>query len=248
MSECKAAVVIVAGGNGRRMNASVRKQYLTVGGLPILVRTLNVFVAIKTLGPILLVIPRGDGRFCTEELLIPHGLQEKVRLVYGGEDRQTSVKNGLSDLKNHRFPGKGIVLIHDAVRPFVGEPLIQNCIDGAHRHGACVPGIAVVDTLKRVDDQGRVKATVPRDNLYQIQTPQAFRFDLIMRAHEDAARRGFRGTDDASLVEAMAETVYRVPGSPDNIKLTTPEDIVRGERIVTFSLETGVEEVNGEIL
>ena len=231
MSESKTAVVIVAGGNGRRMNTSVRKQYLTVGELPVLVRTLNVFAAIEAIGPILLVIPRNDERFCMEAFLIPHGLQGKVRLVHGGEERQMSVKNGLEALKNHRFPEKGIVLIHDGVRPFVDESLIQNCIHGAQRHGACIPAIPVVDTLKRADDQGRVKTTVPRDHLYQVQTPQAFRFDLIMKAHDHAVHRDLRGTDDASLVEAMAGTVYLVPGSPDNIKLTTPEDMVRGERI-----------------
>ena len=234
MSESRVAVIIVAGGSGQRMNASVRKQYLMLKGLPVVVRTLDFFVSLKYLGPILLVVPRADVKFCREEMLIPHDLQDRVDLIHGGKDRQESVKNGLTALKKLDFSGENSVLIHDGVRPFVNEVIIKSCIEGARRHGACIPGVCVVDTLKQVDDHGQVVSTVPRKNLYRVQTPQAFRFDLIVKAHEYAAVSGFKGTDDASLVEAMGESVFLVPGSPDNIKLTTPEDMGRAESILSI--------------
>jgi len=232
MAECRVAVIIVAGGSGQRMNASIRKQYMTLAGLPILVRTLNVFTPMER--PLLLVIPEGDTPFCKKEILGPHALEKKVQLVHGGKDRQASVKNGLVALHRTGFPGDGIVLIHDGVRPFVDKSMIQRCIDGAMIHGACVPAVAVVDTLKRTDDRGRVISTVSRDNLHQVQTPQAFQFDLIMKAHEYAMDLHFRGTDDASLVEAMGEAVYLTSGALNNIKLTTPGDLNRGEFIASF--------------
>jgi 2-C-methyl-D-erythritol 4-phosphate cytidylyltransferase len=235
MSECKVAVIIVAGGSGQRMNALVRKQYMMLAGLPILVRTLNVFTPMEA--PLLLVIPEGDAPFCKKEILEPHALEEKVQLVHGGKDRQASVKNGLAALHRAGFTHNGIVLIHDGVRPFVDKAMILRCIDGALAHGACIPAVAVVDTLKRVDDQGKIVSTVPRDNLYQVQTPQTFRFDLIVKAHEYAMDRDFRGTDDASLVEAMGEAVYLTSGALDNIKLTTPGDLDRGEYIASTFLQ-----------
>lgn len=231
MAECKVAVIVVAGGSGQRMNASVRKQYMNLGGMPILVRTLNVFAPMEA--PLLLVIPQGDMAFCRQKILAPHALEEKVLLVPGGKERQASVKNGLESLYRTGFPDNGIVLIHDGVRPFVDKTMILRCIDGALTHGACVLAVAVVDTLKRVDGQGKIVSTVSRDNLYQVQTPQAFRFDLIMKAHEYAMDRKIKGTDDASLVEAMGGAVYLTSGAVDNIKLTTPGDLERGEYIAS---------------
>jgi len=231
MAEFKVAVIVVAGGSGQRMNAPVRKQYMTLGGVPVLVRTLNVFAAMEA--SFLLVIPPEDHAFCRQELLAPHRLEEKVLLVSGGKERQASVKNGLDSLCRSGFPGNGIVLIHDGVRPFVENSMILRCIDGAVAHGACVPAVAVVDTLKRVDGQGKIVSTLPRDNLYQVQTPQTFRFDLILKAHEYAMDRQIKGTDDASLVEAMGGAVYLTSGAVDNIKLTVPEDLERGEYIAS---------------
>jgi len=231
MAECKVAVIVVAGGSGQRMNASVRKQYMTLGGVPILVRTLNLFTHMEA--PLLLVIPQGDVSFCKKEILEPHALEQRAQLVHGGKERQASVKNALDSLYRTGFPDNGIVLIHDGVRPFVEKPMIVRCIDGAMAYGACVPAVAVVDTLKRVDGQGKIVSTVSRDNLYQVQTPQAFRFVLIMKAHEYAMDRKIKGTDDASLVEAMGEAVYLTSGAVDNIKLTTPGDLERGEYIAS---------------
>ena len=233
MTHSRVAAIIVAGGSGQRMQSTVRKQYMMLKGVPVVVRTLHFFAARDFVRPILLVIPRADEAFCREQLLIPHGLSERVVLVHGGMHRQASVKNGLTALQDLGFSGEDLVLIHDGVRPFVNAAMIEDCIEGARDHGACVPAIGVVDTLKRVDDLGKVVATVSRENLYQVQTPQAFRFDLVVTAHENALGHGFTGTDDASLVEAMGEAVYIVPGSPDNIKLTTPEDMRRAKLIMT---------------
>ncbi|SMC69033.1 2-C-methyl-D-erythritol 4-phosphate cytidylyltransferase [Desulfocicer vacuolatum DSM 3385] len=231
MAQPRVAVIVVAGGSGQRMNASIRKQYMSLAGLPVLVRTLNVFAPMNV--PIFLVIPQGDMAFCEETILAPHLLDKQVQLVHGGKERQASVKNGLDALHSTGFSRNGIVLIHDGVRPFVEKSMLDRCIEGAFTHGACIPAVAVVDTLKRVDHQGKIVSTVSRDNLYQVQTPQAFRFDLVIKAHEHALVRGIKGTDDASLVEAMGEAVYFTPGSVDNIKLTTPGDLERGEFIAT---------------
>ena len=225
------AAVIVAGGRGRRMNARVPKQYLEIKGMPILVRTLKVFAAVVRVDRLVLVVPPADMGFCRREMLMPHGLQQ-VQVVAGGADRQASVVAGLRHLVDREFPGEGIVLIHDGVRPFVDEPLIRRCVEGAMAHGGAVPALAVVDTLKRGDDRRRVIETVARENLYQVQTPQAFRFFLIMAAHAHARKTGFRGTDDASLVEALQGIVHLVPGDGRNIKITTPEDLVLGEFLV----------------
>lgn len=233
--ECKTAAVIVAGGRGRRMNRDVPKQYIEIAGIPILVRTLQVFAAVPRMDVLVLVVPESDIAHCRSRMLLPYDLHEKVSLVQGGADRQDSVANGLSYLESLGFPDGGIVLIHDAVRPFVDGRIIDACLAGAFIHGAAVPGVPVVDTLKRADSRRQVNDTVSRENLYQIQTPQAFRFQVIRAAHAHAGDRDYRGTDDASLVEYMQTPVYLIQGSRHNIKITTPEDLDLGHYLLTLT-------------
>lgn len=233
-AECKTAAVIVAGGCGRRMNSAVPKQYIKIAGIPILVRTLQIFAAVPRLDFLVLVVPASDITHCRTKMLLPHDLHEKVTMVSGGADRQASVANGLSYLDSMGFPDGGIVLIHDAVRPFVDRQIIDACLAGACSHGSAVPGVPVVDTLKRVDAHHQVVDTVPRESLYQIQTPQAFRYHIIKAAHLHADARHYKGTDDASLVEYMGKSVYLTPGSQQNIKITTPEDLALGRYLLTL--------------
>jgi 2-C-methyl-D-erythritol 4-phosphate cytidylyltransferase len=132
----------------------------------------------------------------------------------------------------HLGDDQGVVLIHDGVRPLVSMDLIHDCIHGALQWGACIPGIPAVDTLKRIDTQGNILGTMPRESIRMAQTPQAFSLPIIRRAHLEARRLGREATDDASLVEALGLPVHVVAGSRENIKITTPEDLAYAEALL----------------
>jgi 2-C-methyl-D-erythritol 4-phosphate cytidylyltransferase len=226
------SAIIVAAGKGRRMNAAAPKQYLMLGGLPILSRTLLAVDACPEVGDICLVVPGSDIDYCRKAVLDPIRLRVPVKIIAGGAQRQESVYSGLSSLASD----DGIVLIHDGVRPFVRTDDIRRCIDGAKIHGACIPGLPVSDTLKAVDDGGEIIRTIDRGRLWHAQTPQAFQYRLIKDAHEKAKRDGVTGTDDAALLERLGEKVRLVPGSIFNIKITTPEDLKMAEAIAGIYL------------
>ena len=228
--EIEVFAVIVAGGKGVRMESSLRKQYLDLAGMPLLSRTLQVFTRCSAISKTVLVIPEKDREFCTDIILKPHDLNARVDLVTGGKDRQSSVFNGLMAVRALASSfKKNLVLIHDGVRPFADHFIIERCIDGAMDHGACIPAISVVDTLKKVDSSRFVINTINRENLYQVQTPQAFELELIFKAHEYAAENLFSGTDDASLVENIGKNIFITKGSKKNIKITTPGDLELAE-------------------
>jgi 2-C-methyl-D-erythritol 4-phosphate cytidylyltransferase len=145
-----------------------------------------------------------------------------IRVVAGGADRQQSVFNGLSAAGEE--PDE-VVIVHDGVRPFVTCRQITDCAAEAARSGACVIGVPVVDTLKSLDRKGCIRCTVERKGLWQAQTPQAFRYPLIRKAHESARQHGIPATDDALLVERLGVPISMLPGSRTNLKITTPEDL-----------------------
>lgn len=209
------------------MKTAAPKQYLMLGGLPILSRTLLTVDACLEIEDIRLVVPEPDMDYCREAVLKPIRLRAPVRLVAGGACRQESVSNGLSTLLHD----DGIVVIHDGVRPFVPADEIRQCVAAAQIHGACVLGVPVSDTLKAVDENGDIIRTVDRTSLWHAQTPQAFKCRLIKEAHERARRDGVTGTDDASLVERLGRKVHLIPGRIFNIKITTPEDLELAEVI-----------------
>lgn len=204
------------------MNHTVRKQYLMLAGRPILSRTLRVFDACDDVEKIYLVVPETDVDFCRTEILQQAGLITRVELVPGGKERQDSVYKGLRVMDS---PKKGIVVIHDGVRPFIQQKQLTACIAGAKETGACILGIPISDTLKQLDDAGYIQKTVNRAGIWQAQTPQAFEFELILKAHHRARQDGHRGTDDALLVERMGKRVKVINGSEKNIKITTKEDL-----------------------
>lgn len=208
------------------MGSKIKKQYMPFAGVPIIVHTVKNFASFPLIDGIILVVPEKDMVFCHDNMLVPHGLDLSVSMVKGGRKRQDSVKNGLKEVKKHAsLPGNVLVMIHDGVRPFADHVLMERCIKGAIEHqGACVPAIAVHDTLKKSDDHGFVLKTVARDHLYQVQTPQVFDLDLIIKAYDHAEKNNFSGTDDASLVENSGNRVFMVKGSKKNIKITTRED------------------------
>jgi 2-C-methyl-D-erythritol 4-phosphate cytidylyltransferase len=149
-------------------------------------------------------------------------LHKEIHLAAGGQRRQDSVNNGLKAIKSD----EGIVLIHDGVRPFVRQAHLIACIETARAHGACILGVPASDTIKQVNTRNEIVKTRQRDTLWLAQTPQAFKLNLIKKAHAEAEQEGFRGTDDAALVERQGSTVKIVTGSRDNIKITSREDLV----------------------
>lgn len=223
-------VIVVAAGQGLRMGSDLKKQYLCLDKIPILVRTLMAFDRHSDIDEIILVIPEKDHPYCKDQILGLNEFNKKIHLVAGGKQRQDSVFNGLKKLESQiKSTADKVVLIHDGVRPFVEKDMIKNCILGAREYGACIPAVKITDTIKQADKSLGVEKTVPRRNLYCAQTPQAFKLDVILQAFEYAGKNSFLGTDDASLVEYFGHKVMIVEGAKFNIKITTPEDLALGE-------------------
>jgi 2-C-methyl-D-erythritol 4-phosphate cytidylyltransferase len=162
------------------------------------------------------------------ELVATYGLGQVSAVVAGGLKRQQSVALGLQALRRC-----DVVLVHDGARPLVTADIIERVVEAAVEHGAAVPAVPVRDTIKRVDGD-RVVETLNRDELRAVQTPQGFRYELLVQAHERAREEGFYGTDDATLVERLGHPVAVVPGSPENLKITTPEDLLLAEALLQW--------------
>jgi 2-C-methyl-D-erythritol 4-phosphate cytidylyltransferase/2-C-methyl-D-erythritol 2,4-cyclodiphosphate synthase len=222
--------VIVSAGVGKRMNAAVSKQYLSVGGKPIVVHALEAFERSKAVDAIVLVVGAGDEAF-GETLLETYGLRKVVAVVAGGAERQHSVRRGVEALASHH-PEAAWVLVHDGARPLVTSEVIDRALAAAAETGASVPGVPVKDTIKEADRDGIVVATPARSSLWAIQTPQAFRVDLLLEAHRTAEAEGFLGTDDAMLAERIGVLVRVAEGDYRNVKVTTPDDLGLVERLL----------------
>ena len=213
--------LIVAGGIGLRMNKRERKQYLSLAGKPIIAHTVSAFEKCNHIDGIILVIPADDIPAVRQDILPILGLSKPIQIVAGGKHRQDSVYNGLKRLD----PDCCIVVIHDGVRPFVSPAQISACIIAAQKHAACILGIPAFDTLKKVQSNGFVEKTLDRERIWLAQTPQAFRTELIKKAHLRAQKDNILGTDDAYLVERLGINVKFIQGSRKNIKITTIEDL-----------------------
>jgi len=224
----KTAAIIPAGGSGKRMQGSLSKQYLLLNGIPILVHTLKVFQNSPMVHDIFLVVPSGDIEFVKQSIVHKYGISKVSRVLPGGQERQDSVKNGLDAVGDDY----DIVIIHDGVRPFISEELVDLAILEATRDGAVTAGIPVKDTVKTVDQEGWIVETLSRDRLWLTQTPQAFKREVIKKAHMLASHDHYYGTDDAMLVERAGIHVKMISGSYDNIKVTTKEDLLLAEGII----------------
>jgi 2-C-methyl-D-erythritol 4-phosphate cytidylyltransferase len=218
----KANAVIVSAGKGHRFMDGKKKQFLPLAGKPILARTLDPFENCPLINAILLVVGQEDMDYCLKEIVEKYRYRKISRIVPGGKYRQESVKNGIDAIPED----VEIVVIHDAVRPFVTQGMIEESVRSAMRFQAVVLGMPVKETIKTVHPDGTVLKTLDRNSLWQIQTPQAFQTRLIRDALRKATEDGFQGTDDASLVERMGIEVHVLPGSYANIKITTPEDLM----------------------
>jgi 2-C-methyl-D-erythritol 4-phosphate cytidylyltransferase len=237
----KVVVIIPAAGLGTRMapvavggkqkKSPPSKQFTELGGTPILIHTLRRFAAVDAVTEIWIALRENElagfrARLDREAKDILH---KKIELVVGGEHRQQSVHNALNALT---AAPDDIVLVHDAVRPFVTEEIVNEVIEAAKKYGAAIAGLPAVDTVKQVErtaDGALIKATIPRAGIVMAQTPQGFRYSIIKKAFDEAAADGFLGTDEASLVERFGHAVAVVMGSPRNIKITAPPDMELAE-------------------
>jgi len=229
----KTVAIIPAGGSGKRLGGDIRKQYLTLQGVPVLARTLAVFQKSKIIDEIILVAPSEDLDFVRENIVRAYNVSKVSKVVEGGKERQDSVRNGLGAIEGLCQ----IVLVSDGVRPFVTEEMIANAVDAAVRHGAACIGVKTKDTIKETAVGDVVKATLPRHQLWQTQTPQAFQYDFLCRAYAAAEKDGYYGTDDASLVERTGARVVMIEGSYANMKITTPDDLVIAEALLGVKMK-----------
>ncbi|MDE3103681.1 MAG: 2-C-methyl-D-erythritol 4-phosphate cytidylyltransferase [Acidobacteriota bacterium] len=226
-------VIIPAAGIGTRMAAggmstAAPKQFLEVGGVPILIRSLRTFLSVPRVDAVCVAV-RASERERVEAQIAAYKLGARVHMVEGGENRQQSVWNALSALE---CEDDDVVLVHDAVRPLIDAKTIERTIDAIESHGAAIVGMPAVDTIKQVErtaDGAIITATIPRERVVHAQTPQGAHFSLIYRAFAEAEADGFSGTDEASLMERAGIQVAVVPGSARNFKVTQPGDLELAE-------------------
>ncbi len=251
-------VIIPAAGLGTRMAPPSRpqeakaappsKQFAELGGAPILVHTLRKFDSVDAVNEIFVALRASEAaRF--EPRLEQEGFRARVHIVEGGDNRQQSVGNALAELEKRSHPAADdVVLVHDAVRPFVDGEVIRSVITAAAKHGAAIAGLPAVDTVKQVDrtaDGAIVTSTVPRERVVLAQTPQGFRYRTLKKAFDDAQADGFTGTDEASLVERAGHEVAVVMGSARNIKITTPADLELAEFYLSQERKASTADLRG---
>ena len=215
------SAIIVAAGSGSRMQAAQPKQYLDLAGQPLLWYCLATVMTCPSVDEMVLVVPAGDLQRVRRDVVGRLDGRKPLALVPGGASRQESVYNGLMAVGS----SCQCVVIHDGVRPFAAQELFTRCITEAQRWGACITGIPAFDTLKEVDSNRSIRRTIDRHQIWLAQTPQAFQYDLIRRAHAAALGQAATATDDAALVERLGEVVRVIPGNRSNIKVTDAEDL-----------------------
>ena len=220
--------IVLAAGSGRRMGADVPKQYLPLAGKPVMVHSLETFEKSPVKGIVLVVAP-GEVEYCRREIVEKYHISKVISIVEGGEERYDSVYRGL------KAALCDYVLIHDSARAFLTEDIIERAIVSVEQYKACVVGMPVKDTIKISDRDGYVADTPDRSLMWSVQTPQCFAYDVILEAYEKLQHTDKTGvTDDAMVVEQMLHIpVKLIEGSYDNIKVTTPEDLVLGEQILS---------------
>ncbi len=212
------------------MKADRKKVLLELSSVPILLRTLRRFSAVPAVAELIVVVAK-------DEIAFVEGMLEKAQelkpwcVVQGGAERQYSIANGMA----HLAADADIVLVHDAARPLVSLAAIEAVIFAAREKGAAIAAVRAKNTIKVVGEDGRVEATPARASLWEVQTPQGFRREILQRAYEKAAQDGFLGTDDASLVERIGEAVFVVESDYGNLKITTPEDLWMAEALLAHS-------------
>ena len=227
-SRALTVALVPAAGRGLRMGGSVPKQFLAIGGLPLVVHSLRVLQAAPSIDAIVLALPQADIAYCQADIVKAHGFSKVTNIVAGGPERQDSVRLALAAVGSDAE----VVVIHDAVRPFLTVQMVEDVVKAARASGAAIIALPMRDTVKQVNAGHVIERTVDRQPLWLAQTPQAFRRDWLEEAHRKAYAEGVVATDDAYLLEWMGRSVTVVEGSGENIKVTRPEDMVIGEAIL----------------
>lgn len=222
------SVIIAAAGMSNRMGSKINKQFIFINNKPILAHTIEKFERCKYVDEIIVVAKESEIDYCRKEIIKRYGFNKVSKIVKGGMERQDSVYNGILALNEKT----DIVLSHDGARPFVKIKNIIDGIDGAVKHGACVVGVPVKDTIKVVGDNNGIDKTPKRKALWAAQTPQCFKKDILIEGYRKAMEDNFVGTDDSVLVERLGLNVKMIMGSYENIKITTPEDLIIAESIL----------------
>lgn len=219
--------VIVAGGSGIRMNADLPKQYLQIAGKPILAMAAEAFEKSPLIDEIILVVAEEYLAYASYEIVDKYKMKKVSKIISGGTTRQESVLAGLSASPQVT----DYVAIHDGVRPFIRQTMIDELFKSVQLTGAAIPAVKAKETIKLVENN-LIERTVPREKAFLAQTPQLFRYENILEIHRRAADQKFDATDDAMLAEQYGMKVAVVPGYYDNIKITTPEDLILAEEIL----------------
>lgn len=222
------SVIIAAAGMSNRMGSKINKQFIAIGGKPILAHTIEKFEKSRYIDEIILVAKEEEIEYCRKEIVRKYKFKKVANIIRGGKERQDSVYNGILALNEK----SDIVLTHDGARPFVKLENIEDGIKGVEKYGACVIGVPVTDTIKVVGEDNNINNTPKRSLLWAAQTPQCFFKDILIKGYEKAISDGFLGTDDSSIVERIGYDVKMIMGSYENIKITTPEDLILGESLI----------------
>ena len=222
METQKYTAIVLAAGSGKRMNSKVHKQYLIIQDRPVLYYSLKAFED-SAVDEIVLVVGKGEEKFCRKEIVDKYGISKVKAIVEGGKERYHSVFEGLKQTSDADY-----VLIHDGARPFVNQDIIRRCMQEVQKYQACVVGMPVKDTIKIADEEGYAKQTPDRKNVWMIQTPQTFSYALIYEAYEEMLKTEDTAiTDDAMVLERIKGKKSKlIEGSYRNIKITTPEDLL----------------------
>lgn len=224
----KVVAVVPAGGTGKRMGAGTSKQFLMLDGVPMMLHALRVLERAPGVTEVVLVVPKEERDRALSEVVERYGLKKVLKVVPGGATRQESVQHGLNEVGED----VEIVVVHDAVRPFITEDRIERSIEAARKHGGAIVAVPMKDTPKQAGPDRLIQRTLDRTDLWLAQTPQTFRRALVVEAYRKAAIAHVHATDDAALVERLGHKVAIVEGSWENIKITTPEDMILAEAIL----------------
>lgn len=229
--------IVLAAGWGKRMNSTVRKQYLLIQDKPVLYYTLKAFED-SFIDEVLLVVGEGEEEYCRENIVDKYNFAKVSAIIIGGKERYHSVYQALSFLSENK-KNDSFVFIHDGARPFISVDILKKAYDAVNKQGACIVGVPVKDTIKVIGKDGVVAHTPDRSTLWMVQTPQVFSYEKIKKAYDKLIELESLGkleisiTDDAMVMETFGDTlVYAVEGSYENIKITTPDDMILAERIL----------------
>lgn len=230
----KVTAIILSGGTGSRMGTKIKKQYIQLKGKEVIAHTIQVFNQMQEIDEIIVVTGKEEITYMKEDICEKYKFNKVVKVVAGGKERQDSVSNGIDEIDH----SCDYIIIHDGARPFIKAKTIRECLAKTKEIGASIVGVPVKDTIKVCNPEtGVIENTPNRSALWAVQTPQIFKTEIIKEAHRYAKKNNIYGTDDSSLVEAMGKSVYMVIGEYTNIKLTTPEDLLLGEKVLEEQID-----------